>query len=90
MAFEFAKRGEAELLRPVLAGGFNATAINEQDKHGRTPLMLACIYSKFNTMRELLDAGADTSFRDDERQFSSMLLLEGTSRPSESFLMPGR
>lgn len=65
IAFDLAKRGDTEAIKPIVGGAFSSTALNETDSRGRTPLMLACIYGKFEVMEELLTAGVDVSARDD-------------------------
>jgi ankyrin repeat protein len=77
-----AKRGDVKAIKPIVESAFTVVALNETDsvslplvysyphchqQRGRTPLMLACIYGKFNVMEELLTSGADVAARDDVR-----------------------
>jgi len=50
-------------LRAMLAKGVNAADVNAKDKRGTTPLMYAAAFGSLESMKLLVDQGADVNAR---------------------------
>jgi len=70
-----AERNHSAVLERILAGGEAAAAMNEKDRDGRTPLMLAAQGNAADACKTLVAGGADMELTDTSEDEDTALLI---------------
>ena len=61
---DLSRKGDGYSMRVALQKDCSSVVVDEQDKNGRTPLMLACMYAKRDSILELVRVGANVHIYD--------------------------